>query len=64
MRAGLYIQVFEDMPKARELLLALKRDFPGTQPANNVETMLAELDQMAKAKAATPTNTTRSKVCQ
>jgi thiol-disulfide isomerase/thioredoxin len=52
MRAGLYIQVFEDLPKARALLLALKRDFPGTQPANNVEPMLAELEQMEKAKAA------------
>lgn len=52
MRAGLYIQVFEDLPKSRELLLALKRDFPGTQPANNVEKMLAELEQMEKARAA------------
>jgi thiol-disulfide isomerase/thioredoxin len=52
MRAGLYIQVFDDLPKARELLLALKRDFPGTQPADNVESMLAELDQMEQAKAA------------
>lgn len=52
MRAGLYIQVFEDMPKARELLLALKRDFPGTRPANGVDAMLTELEEMAKAKAA------------
>src|SRR4051812_48059018 len=37
MRAGLYIQVFEDYAKGRELLLALKRDFPDTQPAMNVD---------------------------
>jgi len=52
MRAGLYIQVFEEMPKARELLLALKRDFPGTRPANGVDAMLVELEQMEKAKVA------------
>ncbi len=52
MRAGLYIQVLENLPKARELLLALKRDFAGTQPANNVDQLLGEIDQLEKAKAA------------
>ena len=52
MRAGLYIQVFEDLPKARELLLALKREFPGTEPASNVDQLIAQLDVTAKAKAA------------
>ncbi len=52
MRAGLYIQVLEDLAKGRELLLALKRDFPDTQPAKNVDAMLKELDAMAAAKAA------------
>jgi thiol-disulfide isomerase/thioredoxin len=52
MRAGLYIQVFEDFTKGRELLLALQRDFPGTQPAEHVDAMLKEMDAMAAAKAA------------
>ena len=55
MRAGLYIQVFEDLAKGRELLLAMKRDFPNTQPAKNVDAMLGELDRMAAAKAAKAT---------
>jgi thiol-disulfide isomerase/thioredoxin len=52
MRAGLYIQIFEDFGKARELLLALKRDFPETQPGRNIDGLIAELDRMAAAKAA------------
>lgn len=52
MRAGLYIQVFGDFPKARELLLAMKRDFPETQPGRNVDALLADLERMAAAKAA------------
>jgi thiol-disulfide isomerase/thioredoxin len=52
MRAGLYIQVFEDFTKARELLLAIKRDFPETQPGRNVDGLIAQLDRMAAAKAA------------
>jgi thiol-disulfide isomerase/thioredoxin len=52
MRAGLYIQVLDDLPKARELLLAIKRDFPGTQPADNVDQLLADLDRQAAAKTA------------
>jgi len=51
MRAGLYIQVFDDMPKARELLLALKRDFAGTEPAASVDQLLAEMDREIKIKA-------------
>jgi thiol-disulfide isomerase/thioredoxin len=52
MRAGLYIQVFEDLPKGRELLLALKRDFPGTQSANNADALVKQVDAMIAAKAA------------
>lgn len=51
MRAGLYIQVLEDFPKARELLLAMKRDFPGTEPATNVDQLIVDLDRQAAAKA-------------
>ena len=52
MRAALFIQVIDDEPKARELLLALKRDFAGTEPAKNVDQLLAQLDDQAKMKAA------------
>src|SRR5438105_6517188 len=52
MRAALYIQVLDDAPKARELLLALQRDFAGTEPAKNVDKVLAQLDEQAKAQAA------------
>ena len=52
MKAALYIQVLDDPAKARELLLALKRDFPGTQPASNVDQLIEELDRTAQAKAA------------
>ncbi|HEX7631504.1 MAG TPA: TlpA disulfide reductase family protein [Lacunisphaera sp.] len=52
MRAGLYIQVFDDLTKGRELLLAMKRDFPTTKPAQNVDAMMAELDRMEATKAA------------
>jgi thiol-disulfide isomerase/thioredoxin len=51
MRAGLYIQVFEDYTKGREQLLAIKRDYPDTQPARNVDAVLADLDRMAANKA-------------
>jgi thiol-disulfide isomerase/thioredoxin len=52
MKAALYIQVLDDPAKARELLLALKRDFPGTQPASGVDRLLEELDRTAQARAA------------
>ena len=51
MRAALFIQVIDDEPKARELLLALKRDFAGTEPAKTVDKLLAQLDDQAKMKA-------------
>ena len=52
MRAGLYIQVFGDLAKGRELVLALKRDFPTTQPGQSADKLIADLDRMAAAKAA------------
>jgi thiol-disulfide isomerase/thioredoxin len=52
MKAMLYLQVLGDQVKGREMLEALKKDFPGTQVAANVDRIIAQIDQAAKAKAA------------
>jgi thiol-disulfide isomerase/thioredoxin len=52
MKAALYIQVIDDPATARQLLLLVKRDFPGTQPAAGVDQVLEELDRSVQAKAA------------
>ncbi len=55
MKASLYLEVIQDEAKGRELLLALKKDFAGTQPAGAVDQILAQQDklaEMAKAQAA------------
>jgi thiol-disulfide isomerase/thioredoxin len=51
MKAMLYLQVIGDAAKGRELLLAVKTDYAGTEPANVVDKILAEIDAGAKAKA-------------
>jgi thiol-disulfide isomerase/thioredoxin len=51
MRAMLYAQVIEDEATARKLLLAVKTDFPGTEQAAAVDSILSGLDQAARAKA-------------
>lgn len=52
MHAMLYLQVIGDDAKARELLLALKADFPDTQAAAGVDQALAQMDRAAQAEAA------------
>lgn len=55
MKAALFLEVLQDEPKARELFLKLKAEFPGTEPAGTADQILAKLDQAAataKAKAA------------
>ncbi|HTL68379.1 MAG TPA: TlpA disulfide reductase family protein [Lacunisphaera sp.] len=52
MKAMLYLQVFNDEAKGREMLLALQKAYPGTKPATAVDRVIAQLDQMAKAHAA------------
>jgi thiol-disulfide isomerase/thioredoxin len=52
MKAMLYLQVLNDETKGRELLVALKTDFPGTQIAANVDRMLEQIDRAKAAKAA------------
>jgi thiol-disulfide isomerase/thioredoxin len=50
MRATLYMQVLNNPSQGRELLDAVRRDYPGTQPAIASERLIAQLDQMAQAK--------------
>jgi len=52
MQALLYVQVLEDTAKGKQLLLALKEKFPGTEPAKSVDRAVAQIDQMEKAKIA------------
>lgn len=51
MRAMLYLQVLGDEARGRELLQAVKADFPGTKPAAGVDRTLAQMDRAAQAKA-------------
>jgi len=51
MKAMLYLQVLNDQAKGRELLLAIKTDYPGTEAAPLVDKILAQLDAGANAKA-------------
>jgi thiol-disulfide isomerase/thioredoxin len=52
MQAALYVQVLEQEAKGKELLLAIKSDFPGTRAASSVDAVLAQLERAAKAEAA------------
>jgi thiol-disulfide isomerase/thioredoxin len=51
MKAMLYLQVLEDETKGRELLLAVKTDYAGTEAATVIDQILGQLDAGAKAKA-------------
>src|SRR6187402_1379068 len=48
MKAMLYLQVLKDETKGRELLLAVKTDFAGTEAATVIDKILAQLDAGAK----------------
>ena len=50
MQALLYVQVLGDEAKGIELLTALRDNFAGTKPAAAVDSMLAQLEQSAKAE--------------
>ncbi len=50
MRATLYMQVLNNPSQGRELLDNVRREYPGTQPAVASERIIAQLDQMARAK--------------
>ena len=52
VKATLYLQVFRDEAKGKELLLAVKNDCPGTEAAATAERILEQLSPEAKAKAA------------
>ena len=51
MKAMLYLQVLGDEAKGRELLLAVKTDYAGTEAANVIDQILGRLDAGAKAKS-------------
>jgi thiol-disulfide isomerase/thioredoxin len=46
MKALLYVEVIKDYDKGGEMLKQLKADFPETQAGQNVDKVLASLDQM------------------
>ncbi len=49
MKAGLYLQVFDNPPKAIALLKQIKADFPASKPAGRVDQLVAAVE----AKVAT-----------
>jgi thiol-disulfide isomerase/thioredoxin len=51
MKAMLHLQVLQDEAKGRELLLAVKTDYAGTEAATVIDQILGQLDAGAKAKA-------------
>lgn len=52
MRAGLYIQVFEEAEKGLALLKQIKTDFKDTQVAGEIDNVIQAIESEAKAKAA------------
>ncbi len=55
MKALLYVQVLDDAPRAKELLLEVKKNYPDTEPGKAVDQLVARIDeagQKALAKAA------------
>lgn len=52
LKAMLYLQVLNDEAKGRELLVAVKTDYPDTEAAKVIDRILAEMDAGAKAEAA------------
>jgi len=51
MKAMLHLQVLKDEAKGRELLLAVKTDYAGTEAATVVDQIIGQLDAGAKAEA-------------
>lgn len=49
MKAMLYIQIFEDLAKGKELMAQLQKDFPETGPGKRAEQVIAAIDQQAEA---------------
>ena len=51
MRAMLYVEILEDVAKGRELLAAVKADYPNTRAPGAVDEILTALDRQAEADA-------------
>lgn len=54
MKALLYVQVLDDLPRARQLLEALQRDYPDTEFATNAGQILPKVEEAIARDAATP----------
>jgi len=54
MKAMLYVQILDDLPKARELLLEVNKNYPNTKPGRAVNRIVAGIDDAIK-KAASKT---------
>ncbi len=50
MKAMLYLQILDDEAKGLPLLTQLKKDFPGTKPANAVDQILAGIESQKASK--------------
>lgn len=50
MKADLYAEVFDDLPKAKEIFQQVKTDFPGTKQAGQVDSVLASMEKQEAAK--------------
>jgi thiol-disulfide isomerase/thioredoxin len=54
MKAMLYIEVINDLVKGRELLLAVKRKYPDSEAAQNVQPVITSLEKAAQRDAVNP----------
>jgi thiol-disulfide isomerase/thioredoxin len=50
LKAALYLQVFDDTPKAAKILKKVKADYPGTPAAGRVDQILASLEKREAAQ--------------
>jgi hypothetical protein len=54
MKAMIFAQAIGDLPRARQLLAAMKSDYPGTEAVGNVDQILSSLDEAIARDAAVP----------
>ena len=51
MKAMLYLQVLDDSPKARETILLVQKNYPGTPQAKQADEVLPQIEKMQAMKA-------------
>lgn len=54
MKAMLYAEVINDLPRGREMLVRVKRDYPGTEAAKSAESVIGSLEKALQREARTP----------